>query len=104
MKNRKILLPALRSIALVFSLILPASVLNITSVMAQGNVTPLVAAGSGHTMGLKSDGTVVSVGHNLYGRCDVNGWTDIKQIAAGREHTVGLKSDGTVVAVGDNDK
>jgi len=40
MKNRKILLPALFSIALIFSLILPASVLNMTSVIAQENVTP----------------------------------------------------------------
>jgi heat shock protein HslJ len=39
MKNRKILLPVLLSIALVFSLILPASVLNMTSVIAQENVT-----------------------------------------------------------------
>ena len=34
MKNGKTLLPALLSIALVFSLILPASVLNMASVMA----------------------------------------------------------------------
>jgi len=40
MKNRKILLPALFSIALIFSLILPASVLNTASVIAQENVTP----------------------------------------------------------------
>jgi len=62
MKNRKMLLPALLSIALVCSLILPASVLNMASVMAQGQVTPMVAAGWGHTVGLKSDGTVVAVG------------------------------------------
>ena len=28
-------------------------------------------------MGLKSDGTVVAVGNNDYGKCDVSGWTDI---------------------------
>ena len=56
------LLPALLSIALVFSLILPASVPNMASVMAQGQLTPMVAAGWGHTVGLKSDGTVVAVG------------------------------------------
>lgn len=56
-----------------------------------------------HTVGLKSDGTVVAVGDNKYGQCDVSEWTDIVAVAAGWSHTVGLKSDGTVVAVGDND-
>jgi hypothetical protein len=65
--------------------------------------TSMVAAGQVHTVGLKSDGTVVAVGHNDEGQCDVGGWTDIVQIAAGDSHTVGLKSDGTVVAVGRND-
>jgi hypothetical protein len=61
-----------------------------------------VAAGGYHTVGLKSDGTVVSVGQNYNGQCDVGGWTDIVQVAAGRYHTVGVRSDGTVVAAGDN--
>jgi uncharacterized repeat protein (TIGR02543 family) len=65
--------------------------------------TPMVAAGVGHTVGLKIDGTVVAVGYNEYGQCDVGNWTDIVQVAAGGEHTVGLKSNGTVVAVGDNE-
>ena len=34
-----------------------------------------VAAGCTHTIGLKSDGTVVSVGSNEYGQCDVKGWS-----------------------------
>ena len=96
MKNRKMLLPALLSIALVFSLILPASIAEASvtvhrpddrsishlavdsssaaSAMAlntpQGQVTPMVAAGSSHTVGLKSDGTVVAVGLNYSGQCD----------------------------------
>ena len=61
-----------------------------------------VAAGGFHTVGLKPDGTVVAVGDNFEGQCDVNSWTDIVQVAAGSYHTVGLKADGTVVAVGDN--
>jgi len=60
----------------------------------------MVAAGDSHTVGLKSDGTVVAVGDGTFGRCNVDGWTDIVQVAAGGYHTVGLKSDGTVVAVG----
>ena len=102
MKNRKMLLPALLSIALAFSLILPASVLNMTSVMAQEGIMPMVAAGEWHVVGLKSDGTVVAVGWNTEGQCDIDGWTDIKQVAAGALHTVGVKNDGTVVAVGYN--
>ena len=65
-------------------------------------VRETLAAGNSHTVGLKTDGTVVAVGGNSDGRCDVSGWTDIVAIAAGCDHTVGLKSDGTVVAVGDN--
>jgi alpha-tubulin suppressor-like RCC1 family protein len=135
MKNRKILLPVLLSIALVFSLILPASMLNTAPVMAQGQVTLIVAtdttastgkysppecdvgdwtdiiqvaAGSFHTVGLKSDGTVVAVGWGYAreegekGPCDVGDWANITQVAGGGSHTVGLKTDGTVVAMGDN--
>ena len=61
-----------------------------------------IAAGGGHTVGVKSDGTVVAAGYNRDDECDVSGWRDIVVVAAGRYHTVGLKSDGTVVATGDN--
>ncbi|HSW56945.1 MAG TPA: hypothetical protein VLH15_00925 [Dehalococcoidales bacterium] len=66
------------------------------------STTPMVAAGYGHTVGLKADGTVVAVGDNDYDQCNVDGWTGIIQVAAGAYHTVGLKADGTVVAVGNN--
>ena len=62
-----------------------------------------IAAGSNHTIGLKSDGTVAAVGWNEYGQCNVSDWRDIVAVAAGCAHTIGLKSDGTVVAVGDNE-
>ncbi len=65
-------------------------------------ITTQVAAGGYHTVGLKEDGTVVTVGDNSEGQCDVGGWTDIKQVAAGAKHTVGLKTNGTVIAVGEN--
>ena len=58
----------------------------------------MIAAGGTHTVGLKKDGTVVAVGLNSEGQCDVSEWRDIVMIAAGSYHTVGLKSDGTVVA------
>ncbi|MGB6872559.1 MAG: YIP1 family protein [Dehalococcoidia bacterium] len=128
MENRKTLLQVLLYMALVLSLIVPASAVgasgagprpddrlvnysaadssSVFSAMAlntpQGNVTPMVAAGSKHTVGLNADGTVVAVGRNDYGQCDAGDWTDITQVAAGDYHTVGVKSDGTVVAVGHN--
>ena len=51
-----------------------------------------------YTVGLKADGTVVAVGDNSSGQCNVSSWTGIAAIAAGRYHTVGLKADGTVVS------
>ena len=62
-----------------------------------------ISAGGGHTVGLKADGTVVAVGYNGVGQCDVSGLRDIVAISAGDSHTVGLKADGTVVAVGWNE-
>ena len=61
-----------------------------------------LSAGFLHTAALKTDGTVVAVGDNDDGQCDVSGWTDIVAIAAGNSHTVGLKADGTVVADGND--
>jgi hypothetical protein len=66
-------------------------------------VEPMVAAGAGHTVGLKADGRVVAVGRNDQGQCNVGGWTGIVRIAAGSDHTLGLKADGRVVAAGRND-
>ena len=59
-----------------------------------------ISAGSHHTVGLKSDGTVVALGENDYGQCNVEDWKDIVAIAAGGNCTVGLKADGTVVTTG----
>jgi len=126
MKGRRILLQVVVSTALVLSLAVPASMVGASATVPlpddrpvsysaadsssafsaialntpQGNVTPMVAAGEAHTVKLESDGTVVAVGRNKYGQCDVGGWTDIVQVAAGYGHTVGVKSGGSVVAVG----
>lgn len=51
-------------------------------------------------VGLKDDGTVVAVGDNDYGQCNVQGWKNIVSIDAGNYHVVGLRADGTVVATG----
>ena len=61
-----------------------------------------ISSGWGHTVGLKTDGTVVAVGYNKEGQCNTGSWRDIVAIAAGGNYIVGLKADGTVVAVGYN--
>ena len=65
-------------------------------------VRDTISAGIENTVAVKADGTVVAVGLNDHGQCDVSDWTDIIAISSGCNHTVGLKADGTVVAVGDN--
>ena len=60
-----------------------------------------ISAGDDHTVGLKSDGTVVAVGSNNSGKCRVEDWQNIVAISAAGNQTVGLRADGTVVAVGD---
>ena len=59
-----------------------------------------LVAGLYQTVALKTDETVVAVGYNDNGQCDVSDWTDIVAISVGNYHTVGLKVDGTVVAIG----
>ena len=61
-----------------------------------------VSAGSSHTLGLKTDGTVVAAGFNANGQCDVSDWQDIIAVSAGESHTIGLRQDGAVVAAGSN--
>lgn len=62
----------------------------------------IVAFSAGHEfkVGLKADGTVIAVGKNKEGQCNVSDWRDIVAISAGYSYTVGLKADGTVVATG----
>ena len=64
-----------------------------------------IAVGYHHTVGLRTDGTVVAAGKSRYGdyeQCNVSSWTNIIAVAAGGYHTVGLKADGTVVVAGTN--
>ena len=53
-------------------------------------------------IGLKADGTVVAVGYNSSGVCDVDGWHDIVAISTAMETTMGLMSNGSVVTAGIN--
>lgn len=58
-----------------------------------------VSRGEPYTVGLRSDGTVVTTGVYNSGSTapDTSGWTDITAIDAGSYQLIGLKSDGTVI-------
>ena len=53
-----------------------------------------------HSVGLKSNGTVVVQGSNHSGECEVDNWKNIVDIAAGPGITVGLRADGTILMAG----
>ncbi len=61
-----------------------------------------LSAGNYHTVGIRTDGTVVAVGSDYYGQIPLSDWSGITAVSAGGWHTVGLKADGTAVASGDN--
>src|SRR6267142_5249197 len=62
-----------------------------------------IAAGDGHSLALKSNGTVVAWGYNSSGQSTVRvGLGGVVAIAAGGGHSLALKSAGTVVAWGVN--
>lgn len=48
--------------------------INITSDVSGWRDIVAIAAGTNHTIGLKSNGTVVAVGWNEYGQCNVSDW------------------------------
>ena len=69
-----------------------------------------IANGKHHTVGLRSDGTVVATDYIMQsqydhydGQCDVGNWSNIVEIAAYGNYTIGLRADGTIVAVGKNE-
>ena len=57
-----------------------------------------VAGGYGHSLGLKSDGTIVAWGYNDSGQCDVPAPNaDFVAVAGGWDHSLGVKSIDTPV-------
>jgi alpha-tubulin suppressor-like RCC1 family protein len=63
-----------------------------------------VAGGAYHSLGLKSDGSIVAWGDNDLGQCSVpSPNTGFLAVAGGAYHSLGLKSDGSIVAWGRND-
>jgi len=63
----------------------------------------VIAAGSLHSLGLKTDGLIVAWGWNNDGQCNVpSPNTGFTAIACGYENSLGLKADGSIVAWGGN--
>lgn len=60
-----------------------------------------LAASTVNTIGLKADGTVVAVGGNTLGQCEVSDWRILSQLQQAN-NTAGSREDGTVVAAGQN--
>jgi alpha-tubulin suppressor-like RCC1 family protein len=84
----------------------PVSVLNASNIVA-------IAAGSGHSLALKADGTLLSWGSDNNGQLgnndsltnnptpvSVSSAKDIIAIAAGTSHSLALKADGTLLSWG----
>ena len=63
---------------------------------------PSIATGNRNTVGLRSNGTVIDIGYNKSGQCEVSDLNSVIAVAAGDYYTVCLKEDGSVVAVGLN--
>ncbi len=77
---------------------------DVVNISAAGGDTTSKKRGSGHTVGLKSDGTVVVVGGDKkWKQYDVKEWRNIIKVVAGDWYTVGLKNNGQVLITGKNE-
>ena len=61
-----------------------------------------IDAGINHLVALRSDGTVVALGNNSRGQCNVGEWKDIVRVEAFGNTTIGYASDGRVYYTGYN--
>lgn len=59
-----------------------------------------IAVGYEHTVALKADGSVLAVGKNEHGECNVSNWKDIISIYAAEDQTIGVKSNGQILLAG----
>ena len=63
----------------------------------------MIAAGAYHTVGLKSDGTLVACGSNTFGECNVSGFHNVAAVSAGERFTLITFKDGSSTVVGNFD-
>lgn len=68
--------------------------------VAAGNVHAAPNTGRSHSVGLRSDGTVLATGWDKDGQCDVHEWRDIVTNSAGWRRTLAVAADGTARAAG----
>jgi len=89
-------------LALFLVLLLVVAIVTVSTLYNPNMFTDIVAvsAGGSHTVGLRSDGTVMYTGPNVYDQKKVAEWEDITAVSVSGSHIVGLKENGTVVAVG----
>ena len=68
--------------------------------------TDIIAISAGHncTIGLKTNGTIVTYGNNAPDKSDTDKWKDLTAASAGYRFGIGLTSKGTAVAAGKNDE
>ncbi len=60
-----------------------------------------IAAGTDHSLALRTNGTVSAWGQNYFGQLDVpTGLTNVVALAAGQVHSLALRADGRVAAWG----
>lgn len=77
---------------------------DVVNISAGGGEPTEKKRGAGHTVGLKSDGSVVAIGDNTWDQCNVSTWKNIVKVSVGDWYTVGLTEDGTVLITGENYK
>jgi hypothetical protein len=86
-----------------FSFPPPGTVVGLGGPMVPPGLTNVIAiaAGSSHSLALRSDGTVVAWGRNNLHECDVPaGLSNVVALAAGEETSFALKADGTIATWG----
>ncbi|MCG3208154.1 MAG: hypothetical protein FOGNACKC_01756 [Anaerolineae bacterium] len=77
----------------------PAGLSDVVAISAGGEYLS-----GGHSLALKSDGTVVGWGYDFFGQATPPaGLGDVVAISAGAYHNLALKADGTVIGWGRND-
>lgn len=76
--------------------------LRLWSSVNEQNRKSTFGAGFCHSVAIQTDGTLLHIGSNKYGQCDISDWNNITNIYSGGFHTIGLTESGTCIAVGSN--